>query len=62
MPVGEFLQIVLYIGALVLLSKPLGEFMARVYQGERIFLSPVFGSTERFIYRISGIDPNSETD
>jgi len=61
MQMGEFLQIALYIGALVLLSKPLGEFMARVYQGEKTFLHPIFGSTEKFIFRMSKIDPTKET-
>ena len=61
MPPGELLQIALYLGALVLLSKPLGEFMARVYQGERTVLHPVFAPVEKGIYRICGIDSASET-
>jgi len=61
MPAGELLQVALFLGALVLLSKPLGEFMAKVYQGERTFLSPVFSSTERLIYRLSDIEPTVES-
>jgi hypothetical protein len=42
---------------LVALAKPLGAFMAKVYQGERTFLSPLFGPIERGIYRLAGVDP-----
>jgi K+-transporting ATPase ATPase A chain len=54
-------QIVLYVVVLVALTKPLGGFMANVYQGERTFLSPVLGPIERAIYRLGGIDPQRET-
>ena len=37
------LQFALYLGVLVLLVKPLGAFMAAVYEGRRTFLSPVLG-------------------
>ena len=50
-----WLQIVLYLVVLLLLVKPLGSFMARVYQGERTFMSPVLGPVERLIYRITGV-------
>ena len=55
-------QIVLYFGVLVALAKPLGAFMARVYQGERTFLSPVLGPIERGIYRLAGVRADAETD
>lgn len=51
------LQILLYIAVLVALVKPLGTFMAKVYDGERTFLSPVLGPIERGIYRLAGIRP-----
>jgi potassium-transporting ATPase potassium-binding subunit len=57
---GTF-QIVLYVGVLVALAKPLGGFMAKVYQGERTFLSPLFGPVERGIYRLAGVDPAAES-
>ena len=56
------LQLVLYVGVLVLLVKPLGGFMASVYEGKRTFLSPVLGPVERVIYRVAGIDPNADSD
>jgi potassium-transporting ATPase potassium-binding subunit len=55
-----WLQIGLYLTVLLLLVKPLGSFMARVYQGERTFLSPVLGPVERLIYRITGVNPKEE--
>jgi K+-transporting ATPase ATPase A chain len=44
----------------LLLAKPLGVYMARVFAGERTFLSPVLGPLERLIYRACGIDPKAE--
>jgi potassium-transporting ATPase potassium-binding subunit len=54
-------QIVLYLVVLVALAKPLGAFMAKVYQGERTFLSPVLGPLERVIYSVAGVNPAAET-
>ena len=48
------------IGVLVLLIKPLGLYMARVFNGERTFLDPVLRPVERLIYRLSGVDPRQE--
>ena len=58
----SLIQIVLFIVVLLALAKPLGSYMARVYQGDRTFFDRVLGPIERFIYRISGIDPKSEMD
>lgn len=55
-------QILLYVAVLVALAKPLGGFMARVYAGERTFLSPVFGPIERGIYRLSGVQSEAESN
>jgi K+-transporting ATPase ATPase A chain len=54
------LQVVLYIAVLVALAKPLGTFMANVYEGRRTFLSPVLRPLERVIYKVAGIDEQSE--
>jgi len=62
MTANGILQIALYLGILILLAKPLGSFMARVFQRERTFLDPVFGPIERIIYRLSGIDAEAEMD
>jgi len=55
------LQLALYVGVLVLLVRPLGAYMAAVYEGRRTWLSPVLGPVERGIYRAAGIDPVAET-
>ena len=36
--------------------------MARVYTGERVFLSPIFGGPERLLYRVMRVDPEREQD
>jgi potassium-transporting ATPase potassium-binding subunit len=55
-----YLQIGLFLVILLLLVKPLGSYMTRVYQGQRVFLSPVIAPLERFIFRIAGIRPDEE--
>ena len=56
------LQIVIYLLVLVFLAKPLGGFIARVFQREETFLDPVLGPLERLIYRLARIDPEQEMD
>ncbi len=58
----EIIQIVFYVAALTLLTPPLGKFMAKVFKGERTFLSPVLGRLEGLIYRLAGINPAYEMD
>jgi K+-transporting ATPase ATPase A chain len=48
-------QIALYFALLIALVKPLGAYMARVYEGEPVFLERVFGPLERFAYRMFGV-------
>jgi K+-transporting ATPase ATPase A chain len=60
MTANGLLQIVLYFGILVLLIKPLGLYMARVFNDERTFLDPILRPVERLIYRLSGVDPRQE--
>ena len=62
MTLNGWLQIIVYLIILVLLVKPLGLFMAKVYQGERTFLSPVISPFERLIYRLSGVNTDGEMD
>jgi K+-transporting ATPase ATPase A chain len=60
MTVNGFLQMTLYLIVLVLLVKPLGGYMARVYQGELTILGRVLGPVERLIYRLIGVRPEQE--
>jgi K+-transporting ATPase ATPase A chain len=54
------MQLALFLGVLLLLVKPLGAFMARVYQGQPCWLDRVLGPLERWIYRICGVRPEQE--
>jgi len=60
MTVNGLLQIVLYLAVLIALAKPLGSYMARVYEGQSTFLDRILGPIERLIYRVSGIRPEVE--
>src|SRR6202790_2531150 len=50
----------LVLALVCLLVKPVGAYMARVFEGERVFLTPVIGPVERLIYRLCRIDPARE--
>ncbi|WP_446812030.1 potassium-transporting ATPase subunit KdpA [Methylomonas sp. 2BW1-5-20] len=55
-----FLQIAIYVFTLLALAKPLGTYMARVYQDESVGLNRWFGGVERLFYRLSGVEPEQE--
>ncbi len=55
-----WLQISLLFLAVLIAIKPLGLYMARVFSGERTFLSPILGRVERDLYRVSGVTPEKE--
>ena len=58
-PIG-WLQLALYMVILLLLVKPLGAYMARVYGDERTFLHPILAPVERVFYRAAGVNPEAE--
>jgi K+-transporting ATPase ATPase A chain len=58
----NFLQFFLYLAVLFLMVKPLGAYMARVYQGERTLLGPIIAPVERLFYRLAGVKPEHEMD
>ncbi len=55
-----WLQIALTFGLVLVCVKPLGLFMARVFNRERTFLTPALGAVENGFYRLSGIDAAKE--
>ncbi len=57
---NAWLQMGLYVAALLLAAKPLGTFMARVYQGEPVFLERLLRPLERLVYRLLRISPDEE--
>jgi len=60
MTANGIFQLVLYVVVLLALAKPLGAYMARVYEGRRVALDRVLGWLERLIYRAGGVWPNAE--
>ncbi|MDP3858262.1 MAG: potassium-transporting ATPase subunit KdpA [Stagnimonas sp.] len=60
MSANGWLQIFIYALALLLLTRPLGGFLYRVFEGEKTFLSPLLGPVERGFYRLAGVDAQRE--
>jgi K+-transporting ATPase ATPase A chain len=60
MTANALLQLAIYFGALIALAKPLGSYMARVYEGETTFLHRLLGPIERLFYRAAGVKPDEE--
>jgi len=54
------LQIVVYFLILLAITKPVGLFMTRVFNGERTFLHPVLRWLETLIYKLSGVREDAE--
>jgi K+-transporting ATPase ATPase A chain len=57
---NSILQIVFFLLVLLVCVKPLGLYMARVYEGKPCGLNKLFGPVERLFYRVCGINPQSE--
>src|SRR3954464_14717216 len=63
MTTNGLLQIAFYFVVLIALAKPLGAWMARVYEGKSLFgLDRILGPVERLIYRLCGVRPEEEMD
>ncbi|HZR46127.1 MAG TPA: potassium-transporting ATPase subunit KdpA, partial [Candidatus Manganitrophaceae bacterium] len=60
MTINSILQITLYFAALVALVKPLGWYMAQVFEGKPAGLNRMLGPIERLIYRICGVREDDE--
>jgi potassium-transporting ATPase potassium-binding subunit len=55
-----YLQLVVYLAVLIALARPLGAYMARIYQGEGAVVNRLGAPFERLLYRIAGVDPARE--
>lgn len=60
MTLNGWIQILVFCGIIILLVKPLGGYMTRVFSGERTFLSPVLVPVERGLYRLAGTSEREE--
>ena len=60
MTANGWVQILLFLALILAVTKPLGVFMARVFNRERTFLDPIVRPVERLLYRVTGVDENHE--
>ncbi len=60
MTINGWIQILVFCGIIVLITKPLGFYMTRVFSGERSFLSPVLAPVERGLYALAGTGEREE--
>jgi K+-transporting ATPase ATPase A chain len=60
MTLNGTIQILLFFGIILVLTKPMGIYMLKVYNGERTFLSFIFSPIERLFYAITRVDPAKE--
>src|SRR5579864_3205847 len=54
------LQIAIYLGLILICAKPLGSFMAKVFEGQRTFLHPVLRWLEVLTYKAAGVKEDVE--
>jgi K+-transporting ATPase ATPase A chain len=60
MTVNGWFQIIFFLLLIFLGTKPMGVFMARVFNREKTFMDPVLRPLERLLYRVTGVDENHE--
>src|SRR6202041_3609383 len=60
MTANGWFQILVFLGLILAVTKPMGVFMARVFSRERTFLDPVMRPVERLLYRVTGVDEAHE--
>src|SRR5205809_6411122 len=62
MTLNGWIQILLYIAVIFAVTKPLGNYMYRVFEGDRQPLPRLFGAIERLLYKLCGVDPKQHQD
>src|SRR5580692_2858082 len=60
MTVNGWFQILLFLALIFAITKPMGVYMARVFNREHTFLDPLARPFERLLYRLTGVDENHE--
>ncbi|TMB72848.1 MAG: potassium-transporting ATPase subunit KdpA [Deltaproteobacteria bacterium] len=62
MTVNGWIQILLYMAMIFAITKPLGSYMYRVFEGDRQPLPRLFGAIERLLYKLCGVDSKQQQD
>ena len=62
MTLNGWLQILFFSAIILAITKPLGVYMFRVFEGDRQPLPRFFGPIERLLYRLCGVDPRQGQD
>src|SRR5215475_13680183 len=60
MTLNGWLQILLFLLFVFLVTKPVGLFMTRVFNREKTFMDPVLRPIEKLLYRVTGVDESRE--
>src|SRR5579863_10289868 len=60
MTANGWLQIFVFLALIFVVTKPMGVFMAHVFNREKTFLDPALRPVERFLYRLTGVDETHE--
>ncbi len=60
MTANGWFQIAMFLSAVLAVTKPMGLFMARVFEREKTFLDPLLRPLERLLYRLTGVDEQHE--
>src|SRR5678816_1919034 len=60
MTISGILQIAIFLGLILICAKPLGSFMAKVFEGQRTFMHPVLRWLEVLTYKVAGVREDVE--
>jgi potassium-transporting ATPase potassium-binding subunit len=60
MTANGWFQVAFFLLLILAVTKPMGVFMARVFNREKTFMDPVLRPLERLLYRVTGVDENHE--
>ena len=58
MKISDWIQLALFVGVLLAITKPLGIYLCQVLDADgRTFLDPVLKPIENLVYKLTGVDP-----
>src|ERR1700691_2742574 len=60
MTTNGWIQIAIFCAVVIAVTRPLGGYMTRVFNGERTLLSPLLRPVEFLVYKIAGVDERRE--